>query len=877
VADVLERLKAALSDRYRIERELGSGGMATVYLAHDLKHDRQVALKVMRPELSAILGGERFLREVSTAAKLNHPHILALHDSGEAEEFLYYVMPYVEGESLRAKLNREKQLSVDEATAITKQVGAALDHAHEKGVIHRDIKPENILIHQGEALVADFGIALAVSAAGGTRLTDTGLSLGTPEYMSPEQATGDRELDARSDVYSLGAVTYEMLVGEPPHTGKTVQAIIAKVVSAEAQPVSTVRHSVPGNVDAAVMCALAKTPADRFGTGAEFADAINNPAFTLVTAAGAAATVRVGDQWTALNKSLAALLFVSIAISVWSLTRQSGSGEFSVYDVGLPDTAPMSLTGSTVSFSVSPSGDFVVYRADRDTTAQLWFRSLIDTVMRPIPGTDGAVTPAVSPSGGLVAFTTGRALKTVPARGGPVSTLTQLLNPTTLRWVSDSRLLVNERDGFFFRWIEVESGAEQVEEVPYCQLPQPFPDTDRFLCGGGGSQYARVLNVHDGTYQYVRHGGTARRDTAVYLRGADFRLVEDAYLTYVSLDGDLRAVPFDPTTLDAGRPVALASGVRRQPYSGAGQYSVSESGTLVYVHGANGDVGHLVSREEGEVPTSLPIDPAMFLRFAISPDSRQLAAVVGTAAGDVLRVYDLETGRRHDWLRSETIAKPVWTSSDDLFVSLGTLDLDWAILAGSPSAADPPDTLFSGSGTVGYSLQSYHGLDGIIGVEWSDPPNAVAFDISGGTPRMDTILTGAVFPALSPDGKWLTYQLAGASQILLMPFPAKDRRFQVSGVGLEPQWLSANELAFRDRGGSFYRVTVGDNANRPVGVPRLWFSDPRFSDTPGLSYEVIGDGTLMYMQEPEQKPAAYLRVIPNWVEQMKRAVDEANR
>ncbi len=200
--------------------------MATVYLAQDLKHDRKVAIKVMRPELSAILGGDRFLREVSITAKLNHPHILALHDSGQVEEFLYYVMPYVEGESLREKLNRDKQLSIEESIEITKSVASALDYAHRHDVIHRDIKPENILLHDGQPVVADFGIALAVTAAGGTRLTETGLSLGTPQYMSPEQATGERELDARSDVYSLGAVTYEMLVGDPPHMGNTVQAII---------------------------------------------------------------------------------------------------------------------------------------------------------------------------------------------------------------------------------------------------------------------------------------------------------------------------------------------------------------------------------------------------------------------------------------------------------------------------------------------------------------------------------------------------------------------------------------------------------------------------------------------------------------------------
>ncbi len=271
MADILDRMKAALADRYQIERELGSGGMATVYLAHDLKHDRPVALKIMRPELSAILGGERFLREISIAAKLNHPHILALYDSGSAEGFLYYVMPYVEGESLRAKIDREKQLSIDEAVTMTRQVATALDYAHQQGVIHRDIKPENILLHRGEVVVADFGIALAVTAAGGERLTETGLSLGTPEYMSPEQAAGERGVDVRSDIYSLGAVLYEMVTGEPPQTGATVQAVIAKLLSQPPVQPRVVREGVSEALDRAIMKALAKVPADRFDSAAEFA------------------------------------------------------------------------------------------------------------------------------------------------------------------------------------------------------------------------------------------------------------------------------------------------------------------------------------------------------------------------------------------------------------------------------------------------------------------------------------------------------------------------------------------------------------------------------------------------------------------------------
>src|SRR5881409_1144835 len=268
------RLTTALAGRYAIERELGAGGMATVYLARDLKHDRDVALKVLRPELAAVLGAERFLQEIRISARLDHPHILTLIDSGESDGFVWYVLPYVRGESLREKLTREQQLSIEEAVRIATQVASALDYAHHHGVIHRDIKPENILLHEGEAVVADFGIALALREAGGPRLTESGLSLGTPQYMSPEQATGGRELDARSDVYSLAAVVYEMLTGEPPHTGPTVQAVIAKLLTERPTRIRTVRDTVPEGIDAAVAKALSKVPADRFGGAAEFAAAL---------------------------------------------------------------------------------------------------------------------------------------------------------------------------------------------------------------------------------------------------------------------------------------------------------------------------------------------------------------------------------------------------------------------------------------------------------------------------------------------------------------------------------------------------------------------------------------------------------------------------
>src|SRR4026207_2319985 len=260
-------LQTALADRYSLERQLGQGGMATVYLAEDIRHDRRVALKVLKPELAAVLGAERFVIEIKTTAALQHPHILPLFDSGTADGFLYYVMPFIDGETLRSKLDRETQLGIEEAVRITSNVADALDYAHRHGVIHRDIKPENILLHDGRPMVADFGIALAVSAAAGGRVAEAGRSLGTPHYMSPEQATAEKELTARSDIYSLGCVLYEMLTGSPPHVGASAQQIIMKIVTEDAAPVSKLRKSVPPNVAAAVAKAIEKLPADRLEIG----------------------------------------------------------------------------------------------------------------------------------------------------------------------------------------------------------------------------------------------------------------------------------------------------------------------------------------------------------------------------------------------------------------------------------------------------------------------------------------------------------------------------------------------------------------------------------------------------------------------------------
>ncbi|MDH4131441.1 MAG: serine/threonine protein kinase, partial [Gemmatimonadota bacterium] len=373
----LERLRAALADRYRIERELGQGGMATVYLAEDLKHDRKVALKVLRPELAAVIGAERFVVEIKTTAALQHPHILPLFDSGAARlshpersegppDFLYYVMPFIDGETLRSKLDRETQLGIDEAVKITVAVADALDYAHRQGVIHRDIKPENILLHDGRPMVADFGIALALSAAAGGRMTETGMSLGTPHYMSPEQATAEKELSARSDIYSLGSVLYEMLTGNPPHTGASAQQIIMKIVTEEAQPVTKLRKSVPPNVAAAVAKAIHKLPADRFDTARAFAEALGDPNFSMGATGLAAAhmeraALSPADRWKRVGLG-AGLVAAGVLIGLVLTGRKPMEPEVVRFTF---ETGPGNRLAvdrfEDVPFALSPDGRSIVF------------------------------------------------------------------------------------------------------------------------------------------------------------------------------------------------------------------------------------------------------------------------------------------------------------------------------------------------------------------------------------------------------------------------------------------------------------------------------------------------------------------------------------
>ncbi len=465
-AEAAARLNTALGDRYDIQRELGAGGMATVYLAEDLKHDRQVAIKVLRPELAAVIGADRFLSEIKTTANLQHPHILPLFDSGKVmgrwsmadgedpstidhqpSTHVFYVMPFIDGESLRDRLDRETQLPIADAVRITTEVASALDYAHRHGVIHRDIKPENILLHDGRALVADFGIALAASKSeGGTRMTETGMSLGTPHYMSPEQAMGERNLDARTDIYALGCVCYEMLTGDPPFDGSSAQAIVAKVMTEKPAPPSRVRDTIPEEVEDAVLTALAEAAGRslrhrrrvRGGTGGKrHRDAPDHrcPArgpHRPPRPAGARASSRPCWRWSRSWAGPAREL------------AGAGGGDPLAYQIHLtPSESDVGFVANQLA--VSADGKLIVYSDTVGGTRQLWLKERGDAEARPIPGTQGGSGPGISPDGRSVAFTVGHQLRRIPLAGGASRLLSDsaVLGPVSIRsaWLENGTIV----------------------------------------------------------------------------------------------------------------------------------------------------------------------------------------------------------------------------------------------------------------------------------------------------------------------------------------------------------------------------------------------------------------------------------------------------
>jgi tRNA A-37 threonylcarbamoyl transferase component Bud32 len=877
----IDRLTAALADRYRIERELGQGGMATVYLAQDVKHDRMVAIKVLRPELAAVIGADRFLSEIKTTANLQHPHILPLFDSGQADSFLFYVMPFIDGESLRDRLSREKHLPIADAVRIATEIASALDYAHRHGIIHRDIKPENILLHDGRALVADFGIALAASTAG-SRMTETGMSLGTPTYMSPEQAMGERTLDARTDVYALGCVTYEMLVGDPPFLGSTAQAIVAKVMTESPAPPSRSRNTIPEAVEDAVLTALAKLPADRFPTAAAFATALHGNAgtqhHTRSTRTGAAA-----GPWRKVSTVLGVLALVLMAVTAWALTQRGGSEGPLVFDAGLPDSAAMFFTGQTPAtpygsamqnLSLANDGNTVVYLVQAGESTMLWRRSLRDAVAAPISGSDGGSMPRISPDGSQVAFIAAPGIMVVPLAGGPPRRIVETEGQVTgLEWTSTTQLIMTDAEGYRAQRLDVELASIESHPITRCVDGRWVAEEALLICGFGG--VATLIDPETGVGTVVRTASTDGAATAP-LAGSAFRVIAGKYLVYTAPEGDLRAAPYDRATHTAGRSVPMLDGIRRESV-GTAQYDINAAGMLTYAPGNNAGVGDLYRLGPDGVASRLPVEPGTYARWDLSRDRRLLATVVQASGYQQLEIHDLQTGQSFVWLRNEGIGQPLWNPTGNTLLVRIQDSSGASLVLGSPFTPGPPDTL--GHTSDGSHLPvplDFHSSSRVL-ARAGNIGSLVVFDPTNRPVRFDTI-PGADggFVMMSPSGRHLLFSISEGSRVMVAPWPLSALQRQVAANSVEPLWLSDREVLYRS-GVTWHVAPLDPVTAEPVGASRVWGSDPRFSDTFGWSNRPSWDGGIIIQRGPPGTSASYLRVIPNWVAQMKRAVDEANQ
>jgi len=875
---ILDALTTALADRYRLEREVGEGGMATVYLAHDIRHDRQVAIKVLRPELAAVIGADRFLTEIKTTANLQHPHILPLFDSGAADSFLFYVMPFVEGESLRDRLDREKQLPIADAVRITTEVADALDYAHRHGVVHRDIKPENILLHDGRALVADFGIALAASSAG-SRMTETGMSLGTPTYMSPEQAMGERTLDARTDVYALGCVLYEMLVGDPPFLGSTAQAIVAKVMTEKPAPPSRLRDTVSEQLDDAVQRALEKLPADRFASAAEFAAALRGG--TIFSTAARHVRPAPTSTWRRASIALGGIATAACVVAIWALAQRGGTAGPQVYDVGLPDSARMSFTGSTSrvgaygalmrNVAIGPSGDFVVYAALVGDSTFLWYRSLRTEDVHILPGTGGATGPRISADGSQVAFFADRRIMLTSLDDKEPRQLMEAVNSTVIGWDTPTRLIVVDNDGYRANWVDPGAGDPRPVPISRCALGSWDAALGELICSFNG--IATVINPEQGTTVAIRTANTDGTPGAL-VAGTAFRVIDQQYLLWLAVDGTLTAARYDKDTHLAHRAVSLRTGVPREAL-GEGQFDVSGSGTLVFAPGIDATIGHLVRLTAGGTPEPLPMESGDFQRYDLSTDGRWLAAVTRSTDGNELRIYDLRDGQRFVWQRAEAMRHPIWDPNGEHLLFAAQNGDAWHILRGSPGSGQPVDTLATFGADARIDPMGYPSDSVAVGQDWEGSV-VVRFDPRATHPTIDTVLTGARFPSVSANQRLIAYQTLEETRIVVTSFPTPGRRWQIASSGVEPIWLSPSELLYR-YGAVWYLARVNPETGEPLGAATLWARDPRFSDTSGWSNRPDHRGGIIYVQSPEQASPTFLRVIPNWVSQMKQAVDAANK
>ena len=854
-------LRAALRDRYTLLRELGSGGMATVYLAEDARHHRRVAIKVLHAELAAAIGSKRFLNEIETIGRLQHPHIMPLFDSGSAGDLLYFVMPFVDGETLRSRLDREQLLPISDAFTISRELADALTYAHARGVIHRDIKPENILLHDGHALLADFGIALAGVRDGEARLTQTGLSLGTPHYMSPEQAMAERTVDARSDIYALGAVTYEMLTGEPPFSGPTAQAIIARAMTEHPRKLRDVRDTVSPALESVVLTALSRLPADRFASASAYADALERARLAR------ADEVQVADHTRrakAPHWMFGALLAGGVALGVFA-TRVLVSPRDAIRPdqpqflaIALPDSAPyvvgLDYTGVPMrSLALSDDGRRLVYTSRDAHTSVLWEARLDNGSARKLPSTDGAILPAMSPDGRSLAFVIDTQVRRLDLDDAKVSRIGTFPFLNLVAWTAPDKLII----GAAFSCLRSVSAASGTT--------MPYP---RGRCAGAES-LSRIdpagsetllsndsLLVTDGATgatRRVRRATVDSADSRSLVHGHSAFLVGDSVLVF-SLDSTMYAAPFDArTTRITAEPRPILSGIRYDTFGSAGYTAYSASGTLVLVTGTDASASRFVwVRRDGRVTDTVPIRATVVSSFALSPDGQRLAYTTNLLADRVLRIADLKRNVVDTAVFSPGFGPTRWIHGGrDLAGTHGIRDGKFVYsvvrIDGARMTQDRAATVMHGDSRDGKRAC----IDGLF---WSvaTPADSVRFD------AQDEWCT------FSPDGTQIAWVANGAIYVAPVSRTARESRRMLAQAGDEPQW-SANgrEIIFRERN-AWYAINAPAEITGRTPAPTLLFRGA--FEQAKASWALGPDGRLLLLQAPPASRVTHLNVITNFPE-----------
>ena len=879
MTNIPAQLTTALAGRYALERELGRGGMATVYLARDVRHDRQVAIKVLHAELAAVIGAERFLAEIRTTANLQHPHILPLFDSGSADGQLFYVMPFVDGETLRARLERETQLPIDDAMRIAREVADALQYAHERGVIHRDIKPENILLQSGHALVADFGIALALQSAGGQRMTQTGLSLGTPQYMAPEQAMGDRAVDARADIYALGAVVYEMLTGEPPFTGPSAQAIVAKVITEKPLAPSIRRDTISAGVEHAVLRALAKLPADRWASSAEFSNALVSDAPTSLTRAATRSTSRP-VAWSTRFRDPVVLGVCALALATGvvggMLARRAPTT-----DDGFP--VQIELRGDTNvsgTAALSLDGHMVAFVSDVRSTLQplLYVRALDRLASRVLPGTEGAASPVFSPDGKWIAYVAKRRkLMKVPLDGGAPVELTELVDNGGIDWSASEDIVIGAG------YSEGSRGLSKVSAAGGMSVSLTIVDTAR---GDLSHQWPRVLADGKTVLFTIGRGGMERSElgaasttdgTVVRLGviGARALGVVDNRLVYVRADGTVMAMPFDlRTRKTSGTATPVLDSIRiAEASAGDAMAFLTPSGGLVYTRGAPSHRLNWVTRTGVRSAASNESREFLFVRLA--PDARRAAVTVITGNRNDLWILDFASGTLTPLTSSGSVRNAMWSTNGQRVLYVARQDGQSAFWwqpadgSGPPvKVATPPhnpwwaDLSPDGHTAVFNSLNVALSVGSFDVETYSLDSSHAATQVAASPTALEAVAR------FSPDGKSIAYHSneSGRFEVYVRPFPAAGRVQISTNGGSRGIWSGDGQHLFFREGTRLMSATLARDPVLRVVSREALFTAPWVQD-----FDVTRDGNRFLMIE-EGTSTLHLVVSPNWITAMRQRI-----